>query len=258
MTLLAIQNLGIKLGKRRIIRQLDLQLAIGEMVGLIGPNGAGKTTLIKTIARLLPIQQGTISFQNQPINEIDDQLLARQLAYLPQSGQAHWAINVQQLVMLGRLAHRSTWRAPAKADQTAVQKALHACDVAQFSQRPVTELSGGERARVLLARALAGEPKLLLADEPVAGLDPGHQLDVMEKLRELAEGGAGVIVVMHDLTLAARYCHRLVLLHEQKIMADGNAAEVLAPEYLARCYGIQAYHGQSHGQPIIVPLTRLA
>lgn len=256
MTLLSANSVSVSLGDTQILAGLDLGIAAGEVVGLIGPNGAGKTTLLRAMAGLLPLDGGEIRFEGRPLREIGRNTLARSLAYLPQGGESHWAVTVETLVMLGRLPHRGPWGAPSDTDRAAVEQALDACDVAQFRTRPTTHLSGGERTRVLLARALASEPKVLLADEPVAGLDPGHQLDVMEKLRDLAASGAGVVVVMHDLTLAARFCTRLALLHDKRIAAEGSAATVLSPDTLARCYGIRAFHGSADGNTIVVPLER--
>lgn len=256
MTLLAVSALSVSLGDARVLAEVDLKIETGEIVGLVGPNGAGKTTLLKAIMGLLPLQHGEISFFGRTLAEVGREALARSLAYLPQDGRSHWSVTVETLVTLGRLPHRAPWQSPAAEDLAAVERAMAACDVAQFRDRAVTKLSGGERMRVLLARALAGEPKLLLADEPVAGLDPGHQLDVMQKLQELAASGAGVVVVMHDLTLAARFCSRLALLYDKTIVAEGHPSEVLTPEVLARCYGIRAYHGSADGNAIVVPLRR--
>jgi iron complex transport system ATP-binding protein len=256
VTLLSASAVSVSLGDAQILGGLDLRISAGEVVGLIGPNGAGKTTLLRAMAGLLPLDHGEIHITGRPLQRIDRRALARTLAYLPQHGDSHWAVTVETLVMLGRLPHLGPWRAPSDADRAAVAQALDACDVAQFRDRPVTHLSGGERTRVLLARALASEPRVLLADEPVAGLDPGHQLDVMEKLRDLAASGAGVVVVMHDLTLAARFCNRLALLYDKRIVTDGHPAAVLSPDTLARCYGIRAYHGSAGGSTIVVPLGR--
>ncbi len=256
MTLLCANAVSVSLGDTQVLAGLDLGIAAGEVVGLIGPNGAGKTTLLRAMAGLLPLDGGDIRVHGQPLQGIDRTTLAQTLAYLPQNGESHWSVTVETLVMLGRLPYRGPWRGPADSDRAAVARALDACDVAQFRNRPVTQLSGGERTRVLLARALAGEPKILLADEPVACLDPAHQIDVMETLRNLAASGAGVVVVMHDLTLAARFCNRLVLLYDKRIAARGCPAEVLSPDNLARCYGIRAYHGSADGNSIVVPLER--
>lgn len=258
MTLLSANALSVSLGGRRVLAAVDLAIAAGEVIGLIGPNGAGKTTLLKAMAGLLPLDAGEVRLAGRPLAAIGRDDLARALAYLPQDGQSHWSVTVETLVMLGRLPHRAPWSGPSGADRAAVERALLACDLAPLRHRVTSSLSGGERARALLARALAGEPQVLLADEPVAGLDPGHQLDVMARLRERAAAGAGVVVVMHDLTLAARFCTRLALLHERRIEAEGAPAEVLSPASLARCYGVRAYHGSAEGSEIVVPLSRLA
>ncbi len=256
MTLLSAEAVSVSFGDAPILAGIDLKIATGEVVGLIGPNGAGKTTLLRAMAGLLPLKCGKVRFQNRCLHRMDRRVLARMLAYLPQGGDSHWAVTVEKLVMLGRLPHRSPWAAPSKADKAAVARALAVCDVARFGDRPVTQLSGGERARVLMARALAGEPEVLLADEPVAGLDPGHQLDVMARLRELAAAGAGIVVVMHDLTLAARFCDRLALLFGRQIAAEGCPTRVLSADTLARCYGVRAYRGSAEGGAIVVPLER--
>ena len=256
MTLLRTRGVAVSLGGRRILDRLDLTVEAGQVVGLIGPNGAGKTTLLRAMAGLLPLDAGTIEVRDQPLHHMARGALARVLAYLPQDGASHWQITVETLVMLGRLPHQGPWRAAGEADRAAVERALAACDVARFRDRPVTRLSGGERTRVLLARALAGEPELLLADEPVAGLDPAYQLDVMALLRDLVAAGAGVVVVMHDLTLAARYCDSLALLDDRRIVAHGGPDRVLSPENLARHYGVRAFHGTARGNPIVVPLAR--
>ncbi len=256
MTLLMTKAVSVSLGDTLILAGVDLQVGSGEVVGLIGPNGAGKTTLLRALAGLLPLDGGEIRIAGRPLSRTGRRERARTVAYLPQGGEHHWAVTVETLVMLGRLPHRGLWDAPSAADRGAVARALDVCDVARFRHRPMNRLSGGERSRVLLARALAGEPKLLLADEPVAGLDPAHQLDVMATLRARAAAGTCVVAVMHDLTLAARYCDRLALLHDGRIEIEGPPETVLVPDILARCYGIRAYHGRADGSAIVVPLAR--
>lgn len=256
MTLLAARNLSISLGGHAVLTGLDFAMAKGEVVGLIGPNGAGKTTLLRAIAGLLPLEAGEVEIEGRSLQGQTSTLRARSLAYLPQNGASHWDVDVESLVMLGRLPHQRPWHAPSQSDWAAVERALEACDVTRFRRRSARDLSGGERARVLLARALAGDPKLLLADEPVAGLDPGHQLDVMERLRERAALGAGIVVVMHDLTLAARFCDRLALLHGTRIAHIGRPEEVLSQENLERCYGVRAYFAFADDSRIVVPLAR--
>jgi iron complex transport system ATP-binding protein len=256
MTGLQATSVSLRLGGAPVLDDVDLRLDGGELVGLIGPNGAGKTTLLRVMAGLLPAAGGEVTVDGQTLAAMPRQALARTLGYLPQDGGSHWPLTVATLVALGRLPHQGPWRGPDAADRAAVERALAACDIAALADRPVNRLSGGERARVLLARALAGEPRILLADEPVAGLDPGHQLDVMQRLSALARDGAGVLAVLHDLTLAARFCDRLVLLDRGRVIAEGDADHVLSPDLLARCYGIRAHHALIDGNPVVIPLAR--
>ncbi|MCZ6605686.1 MAG: ABC transporter ATP-binding protein [Alphaproteobacteria bacterium] len=248
--------LSVRFGRLEVLRGVDFAVDSGEVVGLIGPNGAGKTTLLRAMAGLLPPAAGAIAVAGRPLTEIDRQELAIQIGYLPQSNEVHWAMTVEALVAIGRLPHLGRWRRLGATDRAAVDRAIAACDLEDLRDRPMTRLSGGERSRALLARALAVEPKLLLADEPVAGLDPAHQLDVMQKLRILAADGTGVVVVMHDLTHAARFCDRLALMFEGGIAAVGSAADVLTPDLLARCFGIKAFHGEVGDESFVLPLER--
>ncbi len=256
MKLLKATDISVKFEKSTILSGINFSMECGELVGLMGPNGAGKTTLLRTLSGVLPSNSKNIHFLGQGLAEISRKQLARNMAYLPQGNHSHWPISVDTLVMLGRLPHRSPWRGPSKNDHQIVAQALRVCDISQLADRAVDTLSGGERARVMLARALAVEPQLLLADEPVTGLDPGHQLDIMEKFAQLSHSGMGIVIVIHDLTLAARYCHRLLLLSEHKIIAQGKPSEVLSAENLARCFEIRAHIGSTQGSPFVVPIER--
>lgn len=256
MTLLDARGVSVKLGETAILTGVNFSINSGELVGLLGPNGAGKTTLLRTLSGLLPLNSENIHLLGKPLSAINRKQLARDMAYLPQNNESHWPISVETLVMLGRLPHRNLWRGPSKTDCKSVQRALKACDVSQFADRSINSLSGGEKTRVMLARALAVEPKLLLADEPVAGLDPGHQLEVMERFRRLSDSGMGIVIVIHDLTLAARYCHRLVLLNQSKIIAQGKPSEVLSAANLARCFAIRAHIGSTEDGVFVVPIER--
>ena len=260
--LLEASGLQVRLSGRLVLRGVDLSLHAGEMLALIGPNGAGKTTLLRALTGLVAPSAGSVRFDGEDAARVPRSRLAQQLAYLPQGGGSHWAVPVKTLVTMGRLPHLAPWRRPQAEDMAAVERALAVTETAQLAQRQVTQLSGGERARVLLARALAGEPRLLLADEPVSGLDPYHRLEVMEHLQALAHGRtgaepAGVVVVLHDLTLAARFCDRLVLVDEGELVADGPAEDVLSSERLAEVYRVRAITGREGGQPFIVPWERL-
>jgi iron complex transport system ATP-binding protein len=169
----------------------------------------------------------------------------------------HWALTARAVVALGRLPHRPLGAGEGAADLAAIDAALAAMDVAHLAERPVPELSGGERARVLIARALAQEPRALLADEPAAGLDPAHQLTLFRHLAALAAAGRTVIVALHDLSLAARFCHSVALVHRGRTIAAGAPKHVLSPEHLAAAYGIRARYQAIEGVPVVVPLDVL-
>ncbi|MDE0309160.1 MAG: ABC transporter ATP-binding protein [Acidiferrobacterales bacterium] len=257
MSILRTQRLNISISGNKIVSDAWFSVNSGEVVALIGPNGAGKTTLLKAMMGLIRVESGDIDYDGVQIRFNQQFQFAKFISYLEQNSKSYWALSVESVVMLGRLPHLGRWRRPSAVDHQSVRKAMEVCDVLQFADRAVTTLSGGEQARVMLARTLATNPHFLLADEPVAGLDPAHQLDVMEKLRNLADGGAGIVVVMHDLTLASRYCDRMTLLFDGHIVADGVPQNVLSEEHLATAYGIEAlYHESVHGN-IVIPVRRL-
>ncbi len=243
MNLLQARGIGIVLGGNTILDGVDLELAGGEMLGLIGPNGAGKSTLLRILAGVLVPGSGSRRFHDHPYDRANAGERARRIAYLAQQGAAHWPLSVERLVALGRLPHLGPWQRPSAEDEAAVRRALETTDLAAMAQRSFATLSGGEKARALLARALAGEPEILLADEPVAALDPAHQLEVMDLLRRHCDAGGAAIVVLHDLRLAAHYCDRLQLLHEGGTLASGERETVLTEEHLATAYGIRIRPG---------------
>ena len=241
------------LGSRRVVDHVSADLA-GGLIGLIGPNGAGKSTLVRAIAGLIPAE-GTIEIDGAPIAAMPLRERARRIAYLPQGQTVHWPLTVERLVALGRLPHLAPFARPGSIDAQAIESALERAELLSLRERPVDELSGGERARVLLARALAVEAPLLLADEPLAALDPAHQIEVMALLRAEAAHGATVIAVLHDLTLAARWCDRLLLIDRGKLIADGKPADVLTANRIDAVYGVSAFIGEAAGEPLIVPLS---
>ena len=258
MTLLQATGIRVRLGDNDVLAGVDLGLAPGELIGLIGPNGAGKTTLLRVLARLLAPDTGSIVYDGAPVAEIGRRAFAREVAYLAQNAPLHWPITVRRLVALGRIPRLGPWTRPTDADAAAIDTALEQADIADLAERIVTTLSGGERLRTLLARALATEPHVLLADEPIAALDPYHQLHVMQLLRELAGRGGAVIAVLHDLTLAARFCDRLVLLDGGAVVADGPPDAVLKPVNIETVYRIDAHFGRRGDQAYVVPWTRRA
>ncbi|MFO1153911.1 MAG: ABC transporter ATP-binding protein [Rhodospirillales bacterium] len=250
---LSTRQLTIGFGDRVILDHIDVDLAGGRVTGLIGPNGAGKTTLLRALAGALPIKSGTVTLDQRAVGEWHRQALARAVAYLPQGAPCAWPMEVGQVVALGRLPHLSPWRRPGDDDAQAIEAALAATDVLHLAHRDVLTLSGGERARVMLARALAVGPRYLLADEPVAGLDPEHQLQVMALLVSRSQVGAGIVVTLHDLSLAARFCDRLIVLDRGCIVADGRPEQVLTPSILAAVFAVRAVYGRREGQRYVVP-----
>ena len=257
MVAIRCRGLDVDLGRRRILSGIDLDFSAGSLVGVIGPNGAGKSTLARAMLNLLPAAGGSVTIDGTDVTRLAPPELARRIAYLPQGQELHWPLSVERLVGLGRLPHLAPFSRIGAADQDAIETAMRETGVLPLRGRIATELSGGERARVMLARALATGAPTLVVDEPLASLDPGHQIEVMALLAARARAGALVVVVLHDLAAAARYCDRLILLHEGKVVGDGGPTQVLSDEALAVVYGISAWRGEIGDMPLLVPLHRL-
>jgi iron complex transport system ATP-binding protein len=236
---LTANEITVRLGGTTIVERASLTLRGGEFVALVGPNGAGKTTLIRALAGLVPAD-GAITLGGKPLQTINPRERARAIAYLPQGHIFHWPMSVESIVMLGRAPHGDPFSSTTPDDRAAVERALATTETMAFAQRAVTTLSGGEKARVALARALATQASVLLADEPTASLDPRHQLVVMELLRSAAHNGNAILAILHDLTLAARFADRVLVMERGRIVADGPPADALAPERLAAVFGIEA------------------
>lgn len=266
MNLLTAQNISVSIDGRRILDDINCAIHSGEIVGLIGPNGAGKTTLLRVLANLLAANDGAVSLDNKLLGQYAPIELAKRCAYLAQGAPAHWPLRVDNVVALGRLPHLNWWQRPSARDKQIIDEALQLADVDYLRERLVTTLSGGERTRVLLARIFAAQPQLILADEPVAALDPYHQLHVMELLREHAhrvdsyagpQSRGAVLTVLHDLNLAARFCDRLVLLAGGCIVCTGTAREVLTPDNLRDVYGVSARINDNGDDFSVIPWQRL-
>ena len=254
MVALAAEHLSVTLAGRQVVRGISTRLSPGTLVGLLGPNGAGKSSLMKALAGLLP-HIGKVLLDGAESAQFSRADMARKIAYLPQGQTLHWPLTVERLVGLGRLPHLAPLSAIGAEDGAAVRRAMQRADVLHLAARPATELSGGERARVMLARALAVEAPVLLADEPLANLDPAHQIAGMELLRAEAQAGTLVLAALHDLSLAYRHCDHILLLQEGRIVAEGPAEAALTAETLAQVYGITARFGLP-GERLLVPLDR--
>lgn len=235
MSLLDVANLTVRRGECPVVDGASFTVAPGECVGLIGPNGAGKTTLFRAVLGFLDSSGGCSLTRMNPVER------ARHAAWMPQSREIAWPVPVETLVMLGRLPHLAAGARPSAADHEAVARALDRMDLTALAKRPATELSGGEQARVLIARVLAQATPLILADEPVAGLDPAHQITAMRHFARLAGRDRAVVVSLHDLGLAARHCTRLLLMHRGRIHADGPPRAVLTEDNLRTVFGVNAF-----------------
>jgi iron complex transport system ATP-binding protein len=249
--LLRATELSVSLAGTIIVDRTSLELERGKLTVLVGPNGAGKTTLMRALAGLLPAE-GRIELQGRPLRDYSARERARQVAYLPQGHIFHWPMSVAAVVALGRHPHADAFSPLSDADRAAVGHALAATAIEPWAARSVTTLSGGERARVALARALATQAPILLADEPTMSLDPRHQLVVMELLARAAHDGGAVLAIVHDLALAARFADRVMMMERGALVADGSAHKVLTPERIADVFGVEATITDSVVGPIPV------
>ena len=248
---LTFDHVTVRLSGATILDRISVALAPGRVTAILGPNGAGKSTLLRAAAALIPVQ-GSIALDGDDIATLPPRTRARAIGYLPQDAAVHWNLRARDVVALGRHPHGTS---PAE-DRAAVDRALAATATVPFADRPVATLSGGERARVLLARVLAGEPRWLLADEPLAALDPAHQADLVARLRALAGTGIGVVLVVHDLLQAQLAADDAVLLDRGRVVAAGPAAEVLTPDHLGRVFGVRLAAVQQADRTLWVPVGR--
>jgi iron complex transport system ATP-binding protein len=239
MRTLAARALVCRRGARTVLESIDVAFAADQVTAIVGPNGSGKTTLLRHLAGLDSPAAGQVELDGTPLGGFAAVVRARRIAYLPQGASAYWPLLGRDLVALGRLPHGANLERPLAAwDSEAVDRALQRVDGLAFADRTIDTLSQGERARVMLARALATEADILLADEPVASLDPAYALDTMAVLRAEAARGGCVVVSLHDLGLAARFADRVVVLANGRVTAEGRPAEALRPEIIDEVYGV--------------------
>lgn len=246
MTALVVDRLSLSRQGDSVLSDISFTVGEGEFLGLLGPNGAGKTTLLRAIQGLLP-HEGQSSLAQLPAAE-----RARTAAFLPQAREVAWPMAVRDLVALGRLPWTGAGRGE---DHRAVAEALARMGLESLADRPADRLSGGELARALIARLLAQQTPLLLADEPGASLDPARQIATMQVFADLAREGRAVVASVHDLGLAARYCSRVLVLHEGRLVAEGPPAGVLSDELLAGVFGLKVWRGEAGGLPLLAPVA---
>jgi iron complex transport system ATP-binding protein len=257
MTALAISELYVRLGAREVLHGIDLVPRPGGLTVVVGPNGAGKTTLLRATAGLIRPSRGEVRVAGESVRGLSRARRARTIAYLPQGGGIAWPLPVETVVALGRLPYGERIEALSDEGRRAVAQAIAAVGLEGFERRPAMELSGGERARVLLARAFAVEAPILLADEPVAALDPRHQLLVLEVLRARAGGGTTVVAIMHDLGLAAHFADEIVLIDAGRVIAAGEPGIVLTEPRLRQVFGIEAFVSRDGDALLITPRRAL-
>lgn len=253
MTAIVLENVTVVLGGRAVVDGIDLTVAEGEWLALIGPNGAGKTTLLRAIARLVPFA-GSIALQGRPTNAMRRTELSRLVAVVPQDPSTPPWMTVGEYVLLGRTPHLGRLAKEGKRDREAAARALARLDLLGFGERRLGTLSGGEKQRAVVARALAQEARIVLLDEPTAALDIGHQQQALELLDMLRrESGLTLIAAMHDLTLAAHYADRMVLLDAGRVAADGAPHEVLTESLIGRHYDATIRIVTLDGKIAVVP-----
>ena len=251
------KNITVQVDHCAIVKNASFTLEGGGFVGLIGPNGAGKSTLLKAIVGVRRRDRGSVHLGDRAAETLSPIERARMLSYMPQDRRVEWDLPARAVVGLGRYPYRDGLRGASPDCAAAVERALHRVDMEALAERPFAVMSGGERARVLLARALAVEAPILFVDEPISGLDPYHQIHVMEILRDLANSGVGVLAVLHDLTLAARYMDRLILMQGGEIVQAGSADEVLNAAQLKKVYRVSALRGETETGRYVIPWARL-
>ncbi len=257
MPLLETDKLGVRLGNRAVLIDVSLTVTGGELIAVVGPNGAGKSTLLRACAGLIKTHHGTIRLGDGVMAPIPAQTRARQIAYLPQRARCHWPLPVRKVVELGRFPYRRSWQRLTPHDQKAIDRAMTMMGVAEFARQPITTLSGGEKMRVHVARLLAGEQDLILADEPTASLDPYFQLQIIAAFKHISANGRGVVIAMHDLALASRYSDRIVVLDRGRIVGVGRPHEVLIPPLLRDVFRVEMTAAQVGEEVHLIPTAPL-
>jgi|TARA_B110000263_G_scaffold70608_1_gene61502 iron complex transport system ATP-binding protein len=252
MTFLAARNIVVSRSNKKVIDNISIKIGPGELVGLIGPNGAGKTTLLKSLLGIVKLTEGSVCLNDMSMKTLSRNYVAKHLGYLAQGAPCYWPVTVKNIVELGCLPHTYDTKKVDGFISNIVADSMASTGISDLQFRKVTSLSGGERTLTMLARCLAGQAPLLLADEPVTGLDPSQQIKIMQLLKSQVSSKSGVVAVLHDLNLAAKYCSRLVIMAKGKIHADGMPATVLTAQNLSKVYGIKAQIRYLDGQPIIL------
>lgn len=261
MSELRVKNLHVTLGGNKILNGINLDFEAHRIHSILGPNGCGKTTLIRAISGAIPLAGGCVELSGESINTLSASMIARKMAVVWQGGQVNGDITVRRLVGYGRYAHLPWWQLRPPQDEPAITAAMRRTGVLEFAERRVDTLSGGERQRVWLAAALAQEPQVLLLDEPTTYLDIAHQIDILELVRSLnAEQGLTVVMVLHDLSQAARYADHCVVLGDGRVLREGSPAEALSWQAIGEDFGVDSWVtlDPTAQLPVISPRRRVS
>jgi len=239
--MLSIKDIGFSYRERPVLENVDLEVKKGEIIGILGPNGCGKTTLLKLLNRNLRPNVGRVLMDGTDLEEISKRRIARHIAVVPQSNEIRFAFSVRDIVMMGRMPFLDRFQGESLEDTRIVDEAMEKTNITVFSDRLINTMSGGERQRVIIARAIAQRPEIILLDEPTLHLDINHQFEVLELVKKLSdEEDLTVIIVSHDLPMVVKYCDRIVLIHDHRVFAIGTTEEVLTKENMRIVFNIDA------------------
>lgn len=254
-TIIELKNLSIGYGNKKVLQNVNTKINIGEIVGIIGCNGAGKSTLLKTIRGLLPKQSGEVLYFGRNQESFSEKELAREIAYLQQSVEVGFGYTGKDIVLAGRYPYIKWWKGESIADEELALKCMEYTGTRELAERPVNEVSGGQKQRILLAKVLAQQTPILFLDEPTTGLDMVYQEEIFRFSKSLTEMGKTILMVVHELNLAAKYCSRIILLGDSTVIADGKPDDVFTETVLSKAYHAPVRVIRSHNTNEIIEIS---
>lgn len=254
-TIIELKNLSIGYGNKSVLQDVNAKINKGEIVGIIGCNGAGKSTLLKTIRGLLPKQSGEILYFGRKLESFSEKELAREVAYLQQNVEVGFGYTGKDIVLAGRYPYMKWWKGESISDEELALKCMEYTGTKELAERPVNEVSGGQKQRILLAKVLAQQTPILFLDEPTTGLDMVYQEEIFRFSKALAEMGKTILMVVHELNLAAKYCSRIILLREGTVIADGRPDNVFTEKILSKAYNAPVRVIRSHNTNEIIEIS---
>lgn len=250
-----VSNLNFSYGQVPVIRNLDFVLQEGEWLTVLGPNGSGKSTLISVLLRVLEKNDGSIQFDGKDLDDWDRCLLAQRVAVVYQKNEIPFGFSVREIIEMGRYPYQSRWHRWTAQDQVAIDRAIRLTHIESFLEKNFRELSGGEQQRVLIARAIAQDPDVLVLDEPIAHLDLRFQYEVLHLCQKLQrEEGLTILSVLHEINMAAEFSDRLLLMNHGSVLAKGTPHEVIKPNHIKEAYGINIEIVEKNGKPYLFPI----